>query len=275
MFHIYRKNVPFLIQIAWSCSHSVTIWNEIENKSHFHICCQSSFKRWSWVNLPVHFLKNIPVNKILFAMESNSCGLSHGAQLVPMWPCSLPGFKRLAWRIKCFKLSLSKDICRYLTEEKDESLGEELHNIFLKRNQNLSVLVLICSTEGTWRNHVGKLLLIFSNLITSLHLLYLLWEKRWILPSVFLYVTQKMQSCFSKQKEYHKKGSAFSLISSEGLAPVVQHSCSLPQDSRASWKVSGPRSSTTHNYGEQGTKTLAKHQGYVEANVIGLVSGLP
>lgn len=70
MFHIYRKNVPFQIQIAWSCSHSITIWNEIGNKSHFHICCQSSFKRWSWVNLPVHFLMNIPVNKILFATES-------------------------------------------------------------------------------------------------------------------------------------------------------------------------------------------------------------
>lgn len=56
---------------------------------------------------------------------------------------------------------------------------------------------------------------------------------------------------------------------------MVQHSWSLPQDSGASWKVSGPRSSTTVNSGEQGTKTLAKHQGYVEANVIGPVSGLP
>lgn len=102
------------------------------------------------MNLPVHFLKNIPVNKILFAMVSNNCGLSHGAQLVLIWPCSLSGFKRPAWKIKCFKLCLSKDICRYLTKEKDESLGEELHNIFPKRNPNLwSVLVLIRNTERT------------------------------------------------------------------------------------------------------------------------------
>lgn len=44
------------------------------------------------MNFPVHFLMNIPVNKILFAMESNNCGLSCGAQLVLVWPCSLSGF---------------------------------------------------------------------------------------------------------------------------------------------------------------------------------------
>lgn len=36
-------------------------------------------------------------------------------------------FKGLGGK-SCFKISISKDICRYLTEEKDKSLGEELHS---------------------------------------------------------------------------------------------------------------------------------------------------
>ena len=44
------------------------------------------------MNLPVHFLMEIPVNKILFAMDLDKRGLSHGEQLVLMWPCSLSGF---------------------------------------------------------------------------------------------------------------------------------------------------------------------------------------
>lgn len=146
MFHIYRKNVPSWIQIAWSCNHSRIIWNEIENKSHFYICCQFSFKRWQWVNLPAHFLMNISVNKILFAVESNNCGES----LVLMWPCSVCGFWRLRRRIKCFKLPISRNISRYLTEERDKSLGEELHNIIpMWRQIPWSVLILMCCTEGT------------------------------------------------------------------------------------------------------------------------------
>lgn len=201
MFHIYRKNVPFLIQIAWSCSRSVTIWNEIENKSHFHICCQSSFKRWSWVNLPVHFLKNVPVNKILFAMESNNCELSHGAQLVLMWPCSLPGFKRLAWGIKCFKLPLSIDICRYLTEEKDESLGEELHNIFPKRNQNLYVQY--------WRNLKEPCGETFINIFKSDYLTSFIVssmrKKGGSCPQYFFMLHRRCNPAFLNRKSITKK----------------------------------------------------------------------
>lgn len=47
------------------------------------------------MNFPVNFPMNIPMNKILFATESDNCGLSHVVQLVLMWPCLL-SFKGLA-----------------------------------------------------------------------------------------------------------------------------------------------------------------------------------
>lgn len=54
-----------------------------------------------------------------------------------------------AWE-KCFKLSIRRNISRCLNEEKDKSLGEELLNITsIRRQIPLSVLILMCCTEGT------------------------------------------------------------------------------------------------------------------------------
>lgn len=149
MFRIYWKNVPFCIEIAWSCNHSRIIWNEIENKSNFHICCQSSFKRWGWVNLPADFLMNISVNKILFAVESSNYELSCGALLVLKWPCSICGFWSLWRRIKCFKLPISRNISRYLTEGRESWKGTTQYNL----NKETNPMNIMCCTEGTmWDN---------------------------------------------------------------------------------------------------------------------------